>query len=179
MNNSQANKTRHKRFNIVDIAIIAILILIVLGIGWKLIGAKSSAEKEAESQQTLAEDDVFARLRFVVACPNVPTDAAKNAAASKQKQVFNSNQKLDAYVTECHYEVNSYTVTEDEDTQYTVTQDDLCTAYFTVEARYDENTYNESAENEIFSVGTQEIRVGKGYVMKTSDYEFTGYVTHE
>ena len=149
-----------KKFNLVDAIVVLLVVVIIVAIGWKAISAGFAAAEEREAEEMAEAYGTSPHLLYDVVCINVPEEIAASFEAEMERpmaerQIMNAGELVEGYITDCHYEVN-------EKTGY-------CTVYFTCEAVMTE-------EEGIYSVGTQEIRVGKSYIVKTYDIETSGNV---
>ena len=153
-----------KRFNWIDILIVVVIIGALAFAGMKLLGGNGESVGSDEKVKALSEPN----LRMVVEIPEVSRETAENAIASfawaareldgnmvENTRVYNSNRLVDAQITS--WEILD---TEEEDT--------VCLR-FTVEA-------NAEVYRGTYTVGNQEIRIGKGYIAKTLTVELTGTV---
>lgn len=163
-----------KKFNIVDFAIIAIVILLVAAVCWNLFSASKSATEEAEVQEEVLKFESSDHMRFTVECYKVPIAAAEVMVNSEDTQLNNNYQDLAAFITDVQTRPTTYTVTNADGSESVITDPETCTVIFVVEGYYDEET---AVNDMAYKLGTQELRVGKGYVVKTKSIEFTGYVT--
>ncbi|MBE6933368.1 MAG: DUF4330 family protein [Ruminococcaceae bacterium] len=150
-----------KKFNIVDAIVVLLVVAVIVAIGWKMISASFAAAAEERKAAEMAEAyETLPHLIFDVVCINQPEEVAKGFVAQmdrplEERQIMNGGQLVQGYITDCHYELNEET--------------DLCKVYFTCEAVVTE-------KEGIYSVGTQEVRIGKGYIVKTYEIETSGYV---
>lgn len=148
-----------KKFNLVDAIVVLLVVVVIVAIGWKAISAGIANQKEssAEEQQAYATSP---HLVFDVVCANVPQEVAEACAQQMElsmadRQIMNGGNLVEGYITDCWYEPHE--------------DDGFYTLYFTLEAALVE-------KEGIYSVGTQEIRIGKGYIVKTYQIETSGYV---
>lgn len=163
-----------KKFNIVDFAIIAIVVLLIAGVIWKLSSATKSAHEEAAVQEEITLYETSAHMRFTVECVGILNDAANVMINSADTQLNNNYQDLAAYIVDRSIRPNTYKVTAADGTIMTVEDPETCIVTFVIEGYFDEE---ESTENMAYKIGTQEVRIGKGYVVKTKSIETSGYVT--
>lgn len=149
-----------KKFNLVDAIVVLLVVVIIVAIGWKAVSASIANQKEVVVEE---QEQVFAtspHLVYDVVCTNVPQEVAEACAQQMElpmtdRQIMNGGNLVEGYITDCWYEPNE--------------DDDLYTLYFTLEAMLTE-------KEGIYSVGTQEIRIGKGYIVKTYQIETSGHV---
>lgn len=150
-----------KRFNWIDILIVVILVAAIGLVIFKMAGG---------DPQTLgAENQLTApNLRIEVVCEKVTPETAQNIVASLESEprmvsgipvektrLFNSNNLVDASITA--WEI----LPSEEEWVY---------LRFTIEA-------NAILSSGSYSIGTQEIRIGRGFTAKTMDIEIGGIIT--
>lgn len=174
MNSPERNEMPKKKFNVVDAAIIVIVVLLIAGVAWKLFSASQAATEEANQNEQIEAYEELPHILYTVECLSVPTGAVENIENTDKLQLFNGEQLLAAYITDCTSEPLTDLVTNADGTSYTVENQRLSKMTFTVEAVYDQETFD---KNNIYKVGTQELRLGKSYILKTETIELTGYVT--
>ena len=150
-----------KRFNWIDILIVLILVAAVVLVIFKMSGG---------DPQTLGSENAITEpnLRIEVVCERVTPETAQNIIASLESEprtvsgnlvektrLFNSNNLVDARITA--WEI----VPSEEEWVY---------LRFTIEA-------NAILSSGSYSIGTQEIRIGRGFTAKTMDIEIGGIIT--
>lgn len=151
---------KKRKLNVIDVIVIVILIAALAFAAYKLLGRGSGELGDADALST-------PNIRFAVLCNDLDADLARNIAASldeaprsiggttvDMRRLYNSNKLVDAQIT-------AYEVKENEDGTI-----DLI---LTVEA-------NATATPGAYSVVTQEIRIGKDYIVKTIGIEITGQI---
>lgn len=166
--NTETNP-RKTKFNLVDVAVILILVLVIAAVAWKVVGAKSNADEEAATLDKSVFDQA-PHVVYTVECPNVLASVAEAAKDCEQLQLMTNGKAADGYVTGMTFTPKKEAVLAADGTQTTVEDPTVGTAVFTIEAMVDE-------KNGIYSAGGQELRVGKGYIVKTYDFEITGYIS--
>ena len=159
------------KLNIVDVLILLVVIAAVAFLAVRMVGGSGG--------ETIAADEPSAQanLRYTVLCEDMPLMQAENAVTAvtaedyelkldddsilkvSPNQIFNSNKFQDAQITSAEI----------------LPQDDsadgqLVTVRFVIEA---------AAKNTVcsFVVGTQEVRIGRDYTVKTVDIEMLGTVS--
>lgn len=159
------------KLNIVDVLILLVVIAAVAFLAVRMVGGSGG--------ETIAADEPSAQanLRYTVLCEDMPLMQAENAVTAvtaedyelkldddsilkvSPNQIFNSNKFQDAQITSAEI----------------LPQDDSAdgqrvTARFVIEA---------AAKNTVgsFVVGTQEVRIGRDYTVKTVDIEMLGTVS--
>lgn len=159
------------KLNIVDVLILLVVIAAVAFLAVRMVGGSGG--------ETIAADEPSAQanLRYTVLCEDMPLMQAENAVTAvtaedyelkldddsilkvSPNQIFNSNKFQDAQITSAEI----------------LLQDDSAdgqrvTVRFVIEA---------AAKNTVgsFVVGTQEVRIGRDYTVKTVDIEMLGTVS--
>lgn len=163
-----------KRFNIIDVAIIIVVLLLIAGVVWQLFSAKSDAEEAAQLDEEIINYASSPHMRCTVVCPNVPKEAAEIMVQSEDTQINNNYQDLAAYIVESEIRPNTDTVVMADGTTATLEDNDTCTVVFVIEGYFDRAA---SEEAMAYKLGTQELRIGKSYIVKTKSIETSGYVT--
>lgn len=160
------------KLNIVDVLILLVVIAAVAFLAVRMVGG-SGGETIAARPSPSAQ----ANLRYTVLCEDMPLMQAENAVTAvtaedyelkldddsilkvSPNQIFNSNKFQDAQITSAEI----------------LPQDDSAdgqrvTVRFVIEA---------AAKNTVgsFVVGTQEVRIGRDYTVKTVDIEMLGTVS--
>ena len=136
------------KVNLIDLAVVLILVVAVAAVGMKLFGNK--AVSAATSQQVT--------LTYEVVAQDVPQHVADYCTAHVGGQLLSSGKLLDGSITDCQ----AVEVVEGD-----TTRTDL---YFTIEV-------NTAFTNSTYAVGSQEVRVGIEHLVKTSDIEVEGVVS--
>ena len=159
------------KLNIVDVLILLVVIAAVAFLAVRMVGGSGG--------ETIAADEPSAQanLRYTVLCEDMPLMQAENAVTAvtaedyelkldddsilkvSPNQIFNSNKFQDAQIT-------SAEILPQDDSA-----DGQCvTVRFVIEA---------AAKNTVgsFVVGTQEVRIGRDYTVKTVDIEMLGTVS--
>ena len=153
------------KLNIVDVLILLVVIAAVAFLAVRMVGGSGG--------ETIAADEPSAQanLRYTVLCEDMPLMQAENAVTAvtaedyelkldddsilkvSPNQIFNSNKFQDAQITSA----------DSADGQ-------RVTVRFVIEA---------AAKNTVgsFVVGTQEVRIGRDYTVKTVDIEMLGTVS--
>lgn len=151
---------KKRKFNVIDVIVLAILIAALAFAGYKLLNRGSGELGDADALTA-------PNIRFTVLCDDIDATMADNILASlagepmeiggstvEMTRLYNSNKLVDAQVVS--YEaVDGAGGTKD--------------LLLTVEA-------NATATPGAYSVVTQEIRIGKDYIVKTIAVEITGQI---
>ena len=158
-----SSEKRKVRFNAVDAIVLAAILLVVAGVCYQLFGAKV---------QNITAPKV--KLSFVATVYNarwevVESILAEDFNARPAQMVAGNGFVPDAYVTGAAYQ-NSVSTVESPDGGLMVSEDPrLYDVTFTMEAEIP----NDAA---IIKVGAQEVRIGKGFVIKTRTVEIGSQV---
>lgn len=144
------------------------------GAVWKLTSASTSANEEAAAQDAIQHFDESPHMRFTVVCTGVLKDAAEKIAASDDLQLFNGDQDLAAYITSCTVRDSQYDITGDDGMHFNFTNPDTCVVTFVAEGYFDRDT---ATKDKAYQLGSQQLRIGKNYIMKTKSFEVNGYIT--
>ena len=152
-----------KKVNLVDAIVALLLVIVILAVGYRAVSAGIAAKHERDAASAANAYENAPHLKYQVVCPDIPREVAEAFEEQMElpladRQLMSMGKALEGYITECTI---APTDEEDESAPYTV--------YFTIEAV--------PAEDEgIYSVGSQEVRVGKAHIVKTYLIETTGWV---
>ena len=135
------------KLNLIDLLVILILAAAVFAVVWKL-GGKKAAD---------AAGSKAAVVKYTVVCEDLPKDICTFAESQVGQQLVNSGKLLDATVTN----------TETEESAVTSGHENL---YLTIEG-------TATFSDRVYSVGSQEVRVGYEYIVKTSEFELTSLIS--
>ncbi len=154
-----SNGKLFKRFNVIDVIVVLLVLAIIAAIAWKTIADQRPVVVEEEEEEVELLFESADHLIYEVVCKDIPEEVAEAFQSQVQlsrakRRLMSNGQPLEGYLTDCSYETE---------------EDGLCTVYFTIEAVLD---YNEG----IYSVGSQEIRIGKPHIVKTYQIESTGVI---
>ena len=149
------------KLNLIDLVVGLVLIALVVGVAWKLVGGRISDAVAANNAVT---------VQYEVLCTNVDRTVANYCMENANGQLMSNGDLLDGYVTGCTMEpyMESTINTEGNTVSYQVT--DRQNLRFTIECQV-------VPANNAYEVGSQEVRVGKSHIVKTSMIEVTGTVT--
>ena len=156
------------KLNIVDVLILLVVIAAVVFLAVRLVGRNGGETIVAE------EPSAQPNLRYTVLCEDMPLSEAENIVAAvtaadyelkldddstmevNPAQIFNSNKFQDAQI------VSAEILPQGEDGQ-------RATVSLVIEAAAKNSTGS-------YTVGTQEVRIGRDYTVKTVDVEVLGTV---
>jgi hypothetical protein len=149
------------KFNLIDLIVVIVLIALVAGIGWKVLGGKITSAVEASNAVT---------VRYEVLCTNVDSDTANYCLENANGQLMSNGELLNGYVTGCTSSPYLETTIDTAGNTVSYHVADRQNLLFTIECQVvpDQNAY---------AVGSQEVRVGKNHIVKTSMIEVNGTVT--
>lgn len=150
------------KFNIVDIVVLLILVVGVVLLGVKFLGG----EKTAVGTPTRIEYTVLVRAVHPDVCETIMGYKKANA------QLMANGALVDGYVTDITYEPHINYGENDEGLPVISREegeDARMDMVFTIQAAVDSPVTNK--------VGTQEVRIGKGHIVKTTEFELEGYST--
>ena len=152
-----------KKINLVDAIVALLLVIIVFAIGYKTISASIAAKQEREAEALTENYENSPHLTYEVICTEVPRKVAESFQAQMQRpmaerQLMSMGNALEGYITGCTF------TPENEDDEAS-----LCTVLFTLEVV-------PVKEDGIYSIGTQELRIGRSFYVKSVDFEFNGTI---
>ena len=152
-----------KKFNLVDAIVALLLVIIVIAIGYKVISGVITAKQERAAEEMTENYENSPHLVYQVVCTEVPRKVAESFADQMkrpmvERQLMSMGNALEGYITDC-----TFTPEDEED------EASLCTVLFTIEVVPVE-------EDGIYSIGTQELRIGKPHIVKTYYIETSGWV---
>lgn len=152
---------RKGRFNIVDIVVVLILLAGAAFVGMKFLGNDSTPVAATKT-----------KIEYTVFVPAVRTDVCENIMKYKDAnaQLMANGQMVDGYVTDITYEPHiNYEADANGEVNPSVEEGEYARVdmIFTIQATVDSQV--------TCKVGTQEVRVGKTHIVKTTDFEMEGY----
>ena len=151
------------KLNIIDLIAILLILAVLALIGYKLMDGKSSSL--AGGGQSIV---------YTVEVKGVEPEVYENIKTMLPSQLMAANEMLDAYVTDVQatpVENDTYTVEWNDSLKENVITQVKAGTYdlvFTIEG-----TITNTLTSEL---GTQEIRVGKSHIVKTTTFELEGGV---
>lgn len=144
------------KLNIIDLIAIVLIVAVVALVGYKLV---SSGGGSATGQKVV----------YTVKVRGVEGEVYESIKAQLPSQLMAAEQMLDAYVTDVQatpVTEGAYTIKENADTGLTTLSHSYPGTYdlvFTIEGTVKDDLTSE--------LGTQEIRVGKTHIVKTTTFE--------
>ena len=158
----EEKKRRSGKFNIVDIIVVVILLAGVAFLGMKLLGGGGDMVGTST------------RIEYTVLVPDVNPEACENIVAIQEKlgqvQLMANGDLVDGYVTDVAYGPH---ITHEPNADGVIV-----TAVEEGEGAHVDMTFTIQAgvsSTVTYKVGTQEVRVGKPHIVKTTEYEMEGY----
>ena len=147
-----------RKFNLVDFIVLLLVLIIVVAVAWKAVSAgRTAAEERAKAEMAEAYESA-PHLIYKVVCTGVPQEVAEACRQQMElpvadRQLMSNGKSVEGYIIDGSYEP----------------AEEGCTLYFTIETLPVE-------KDGIYSVGSQEVRVGKGHIVKTYNIETSGWV---
>lgn len=150
------------KLNIIDLLVIVLIIAVVALLGVKLLGGNesfvtTSAKLTYTVRVTAQEENLIDGIAEYV-----------DSAAGKKDQLMSDGKLLNGYVVDYWIEPTRYNKTVAGELEFVdeaaAAEAGLVDICFTIEMNVDNVTTNE--------VGTQEVRIGKAHIVKTTHFEF-------
>lgn len=135
------------KINLIDLLVVVLLAAVLAAVVWKLGGKKAAAAVTGSNKKAV----------YTVEFEDVPADIADFAQTQTGKPLVNDSKLIDAAVSDVRTE--AYT-----------NEPGHVRLYITVEA-------SASFTGNVYKVGSQEVRVGYEYILKTSEFELTGLIS--
>lgn len=141
------------RLNIIDFLVIILVIAVVAMLGIKLAGRNSQGVTNAT------------KLTYTVKVTAVEPEVYQSVLENIPGQLMASGELLDAYVVDVQASpaVNGASLNTTGGALDITLRNDLLDLVFTIEANVTNTVLNE--------VGTQEVRIGKSHIVKTTKFE--------
>lgn len=159
------------KVNLIDALLVLLVALVAVVFVVKGVGAAGAANADK------ADHTGDAMIDFTVFCNGFNNELCDSAMAYADdfangvgNQIMNSGEYLNAYITGVSTKPYYLTETDDEGNSIAVVDQARTSLLFTIRAKA-EITGN------AYCVGNQEIRIGKSYIVKTPELEYTGTVT--
>lgn len=148
------------KLNLIDLIVVLVIIAVVAAVAWKM-GGSAVTEAIAGNDNT---------IRYEVLCVKVDADASTFAESHVGGQLMSNGDMQDGYIVDCVVEPYTQVVLDNEGNAQLVEDPAYRNVRFTIEANVVE------AAN-AYSIGSQELRVGKSHIVKTTELEITGNIT--
>lgn len=148
------------KLNLIDLIVVLVIIAVVAAVAWKL-GGSAVTEAIADKGTT---------IRYEVLCTKVDADTSAFAESHVGGQLMSNGDMMDGTIVDCVVEPYTQTVLDSEGNAKQVEDPAYRNVRFTIEAKVVE------AAN-AYSIGSQELRVGKSHIVKTTELEINGTIT--
>lgn len=146
--------------NIVDLLVLVAAIAVIAGVGYKLF-----APQIAEATSKQVPMTVVVRVRG--ATPFLVSEVERNSQVGKK--IVSGSSYTEAVITDMQIEPYDQQVTTADGQIVTARDPDKRDLVFTIETTVAEGTAAPS-------IGTQEVRAGRTFIVKTNDFETTGNI---
>lgn len=146
--------------NIVDLLVLLAVIAVVVGVGYKLFGSKVAEVVSPEVTLTTV-------VRVRGATPFLVKEVERNDQVGKK--IVNGNEFLDAVVTAVDIEAYNQQIPTADGRIVTATDEDKRDIVFTIETKVRKGSAS-------YKIGTQEVRAGRTFIVKTDDFESSGNI---
>lgn len=146
--------------NIVDLLVLVAAIAVIAGVGYKLF-----APQIAEATSKQVPMTVVVRVRG--ATPFLVEEVERNSQVGKK--IVSGSSYTEAVITDMQIEPYDQQVTTADGQIVTARDPDKRDLVFTIETTVAEGTAAPS-------IGTQEVRAGRTFIVKTNDFETTGNI---
>ena len=146
--------------NVVDLLVLLAVIAVVIGVGYKLF-----APQIADATATQVPMTVTVRVRG--ATPFLVEEVQRNSQVGKQ--IVSGNSYTNAVITDMQIEDYVQQVTTADGHIANALDPSKKDLVFTIETTVPEGTASPT-------IGTQEVRAGRTFIVKTNDFETTGNI---
>ena len=146
--------------NVVDLLVLLAVIAVVIGVGYKLF-----APQIADATATQVPMTVTVRVRG--ATPFLVEEVQRNSQVGKQ--IVSGSSFTEAVITDMQIEDYVQQVTTADGSIVNALDPSKKDLVFTIETTVPEGTAAPS-------IGTQEVRAGRTFIVKTNDFETTGNI---
>nr|WP_295949332.1 DUF4330 domain-containing protein [uncultured Agathobaculum sp.] len=146
--------------NVVDLLVLLAVIAVVIGVGYKLF-----APQIADATATQVPMTVTVRVRG--ATPFLVEEVQRNSQVGKQ--IVSGNSYTNAVITDMQIEDYVQQVTTADGRIVDALDGTKKDLVFTIETTVPEGTASPT-------IGTQEVRAGRTFIVKTNDFETTGNI---
>ena len=175
----QTAGSKRFRFNVIDVLVLLVLAAVVFIIVTKAGAAKqqaaASSSAETAAAVSLQPGDITPNVRFEVLAENVRKDAAASILAGVQQanRINNNYRLLSAYISAEPVIEPCYVYAVGADGALQSAEDpDHVNLRFTVDAYISKSDYYTSVDgNFSLCLGSQDLRLGKSYTLKTMTIE--------
>ena len=150
------------KVNLIDLIVVLVVLLVAGGVAWKLFGPSVTNAIGSISGTKM--------IQYEVVCPNVPENVVEYAKKQVGGQLMSNGDLVTAHITQVTAEPATTIVMDENGAPVSVINPEKFDMYFVVDA-------TTVPTDDIYSVGSQEIRVGKAHIMKTVFLELNGQIT--
>lgn len=144
--------------NVVDLLVIVFVIAVIAGVVWK-VGFNKVADAFASDME----------IKFTVKVEQVDKEIYDKIVETLPAPIMNQGSYVDSEVVSAEF-LEYIDVGEDEYGNKTYYADEtMCNVLFTATCMVPKNSVN-------LPVGSQEVRLGKAFILKTRNFELTGTI---
>ncbi len=155
------------KVNVIDILVILVIAAVVAVLAWKAGSKVGEAVGSNESKSVTLEYEVSVNAVSATICDNVEKIDFSDTTRS---QIMNDGKLVDAHILSCARTPYYLTEAGEDGTLLRVEDPQRGVLSFKIRAQATLTDY-------AYGVGSQEVRVGKSYIVKTTELELTGTVT--
>ncbi len=155
------------KMNIIDILVLLVVAAVVVVLAWKGGSKVSEAVGMTESNTTTVEYQVIVNNANAALCQSV---LAIDFSDEANSQVMNDGKLVDAQILSCELQPYYLTQVSEDGTLLRAEDPERGVLVFTLRAEA-------SVVDYAYVVGSQELRIGKSYIVKTTALELTGSVS--
>lgn len=148
------------KINLIDLLVVLVILAVVAGVFWKLAGDEVTDVLAPSTQAT---------LEYEVLCTAILNDVCSYAVEHADGQLMSNGDLLDGYLTGCTIEPYLTTSVDADGNTVAVTDQTRKNLRFTISVKLAQGDTSNT-------VGSQEVRVGKAHIVKTTDLEINGTV---
>ena len=148
------------KLNLIDLIVVLVIIAVVVAVGWKLGG----------SAVTEAIGSTGTPIRYEVLCARVDPDTSEFAESHVGGQLMSNGDMVDGTIVSCVVEPYTEVLVDSEGNPQMVENPAYRNLRFTIEV-------NAVDAANAYSIGSQELRVGKSHIVKTTELEVNGTIT--
>lgn len=177
-------KTKGKRLNIIDIFVLLLLAAIVVFLVIRGIGLYRAAQVlEVESAERnenarLMPENFKPNLRVVLVCRQVENAEAERIGQAEFRRLYNNYSLLNAYISDIRVQPSVLHTVNAAGKELETQSDVLSDIVFTIDAQVDLANPDSVIDGNFNPlIGSQELRIGKQYILKTMELEITTTVT--
>lgn len=151
-------KKSNRRFNLIDFLAVVIIAAIVIGVVWNLAGDKISSKVSDKEE-----------ISYTVKVSHVLPEVAEEIKDRLPSQLVDSDAYIDGEVTAMEISPSATTSVNSKGEAVAAVDESRYDLMFTITARVE-------ADEDTYTVGTQEIRIGKDYKVQSRLFELNGQI---